>query len=96
MAEITVIPVGVGTSVSRYITECVKVIRKYKLKHKVTPTSTIIEGDVKTVFDVLREMHEKPFEFGVKRVVTVIKIDDRRDKDVTMNYKLERILEMMK
>ncbi len=92
MAEITIIPVGVGTSVSKYVAKAVEIPKKRGLKFRVTPTSTVIEGDLDALFEVLKEMHEAPFREGVQRVVTVIKIDDRRDKKIDMDYKVQAVL----
>ncbi len=92
MAEITIIPLGSGTSVSRFVAKAVEIPKRKGLKFKVTPTSTVIEGDLDVLFEVLKEMHEAPFKEGIKRVVTVIKIDDRRDKDIDMDYKVQAVL----
>ncbi len=92
MAEITIVPVGAGTSVSKYVAKAIEVLKSRGLKFKVTPTSTVIEGDLDTLFEVLKEMHEAPFKEGVQRVVTMIKIDDRRDKKIDMEYKVQAVL----
>ncbi|MDY0269656.1 MAG: thiamine-binding protein [Trichloromonas sp.] len=47
----------------------------------MTPMGTIIEGDLDKIFLLLRQMHESPFVAGAGRVSTLIKIDDRRDRD---------------
>lgn len=96
MAEITIVPVGVGVSVSDYVAEALRVVRRSGLKYQLTPTSTVIEGDLDELFEVLKEMHESPFAKGAPRVVTVIKIDDRRDKTITMEYKVKVVEEKLK
>ncbi len=96
MAEITIVPVGVGVSVSDYVAEALKVVKRSGLKYQLTPTSTVIEGDLDELFKVLKEMHESPLVKGAPRVVTVIKIDDRRDKTITMEYKVRVVEEKLK
>ncbi len=96
MAEITIVPVGVGASVSDYVAEALKVVKRSGLKYQLTPTSTVIEGDLDELFRVLKEMHESPFAKGAPRVVTVIKIDDRRDKAITMDYKVRVVEEKLR
>ncbi len=96
MAEITVVPVGVGASVSDYVAEALKVVERSGLKYQLTPTSTVIEGDLDELFRVLKEMHESPFAKGAPRVVTIIKIDDRRDKAITMEYKVRVVEEKLR
>ncbi len=96
MVEITVVPLGVGASVSDYVAEALRIVKRSGLKYRLTPTSTIIEGDLDDLFRVVREMHESPFLKGAPRVVTVIKIDDRRDKPITMEYKVRVVEEKIK
>ncbi len=96
MAEITIVPLGVGASVSSYMAEALKIVERSGLKYRLTPTSTIIEGELDALFKVMKEMHESPFKKGAPRVVTVIKIDDRRDKLITMEYKVKVVEEKIK
>jgi len=43
------------------------------------------------LLEVAREMHEVCFAQGYPRVVTSIRIDDRRDKDLNMQYKTQTV-----
>jgi uncharacterized protein (TIGR00106 family) len=52
---------------------------------------TIIEGDLDRVLELARQMHEEPFKAGVVRVLTTIKVDDRRDRPVTMAGKVAAV-----
>lgn len=89
IAEVTIVPIGVGSSLSDYVAEAVSVALRSGLKVRTTPTSTVLEGDLDDLMKVIREMHESQFVKGAPRVLTVVKIDDRRDKVVTMEYKIE-------
>lgn len=92
--DITVIPVGTGTpSVSDYVAEIHRVLQKYegRVKYQLTPMSTLIEGDLKLLLEIVHEIHEVPFQKGLQRVCTNIRIDDRRDKDNTMERKLKAV-----
>lgn len=93
IAEVTIIPVGTGdTGLSRYIAACVQVLEKTPdLHYQLTAMGTIIQGPLRQVLKVVQEMHQVPFEFGVSRVVTTIKIDERRDKPQTMGDKVEAV-----
>ncbi|WP_053365888.1 MTH1187 family thiamine-binding protein [Bacillus sp. FJAT-27245] len=96
--DITVIPIGTETpSVSEYVAEIHKVLKKYEgeIKYQLTPMSTLIEGDLKQLLDVVREIHEVPFQKGIQRVATNIRIDDRRDRESTMEGKLKAVSEKM-
>ena len=91
--EITIIPLGTGTtSASRFVAEAYRKIRESGLNFELTPTATVIEGDIDQLFQLAKEIHETPFTMGVKRVVTVIKIDDRRDKEITLEGKKQSVL----
>ena len=52
---------------------------------------TVIEGDLAAVLEVIRKMHETPFQKGIQRVYTTIKVDDRRDKEAQMDKKVESV-----
>ena len=93
LVEISVIPVGTPTpSVSQYIARAVKVLEGEKdIKYELTAMGTIIEGDLEQVLTLVRKMHEAVFNAGVMRVVTTIKIDDRRDKASSMSSKMESL-----
>ena len=81
IAEISIVPLGTGSpSVSGYIAECLKVLDASGVSHEVHGMGTILEGELETLLAVIREMHEVPFNKGAQRVVTTIRVDDRRDK----------------
>lgn len=92
IAELSIIPVGTGgTGLSRYVAACVEVLGKRGLEYQLTAMGTIIQGPLKQVLEVVQEMHEVPFKLGVSRVVTTLKIDDRRDKAQTIVGKVEAV-----
>ena len=84
--EFTLIPVGrPGTSASDLIAEALKVVEDSNVSYQVTPMATVIEGDdLEHLLSVVRKAHERLFEIGIKRVITSILIDDRRDIDRNM------------
>ncbi|MED4203744.1 MTH1187 family thiamine-binding protein [Neobacillus mesonae] len=94
IVDITVIPVGTATpSVSGYVAEIHKFLKWYegKIKYELTPMSTLIEGDLKELLEIVQQLHELPFQKGAQRVCTNIRIDDRRDKENTMERKLKAV-----
>ncbi|MBC2578816.1 MTH1187 family thiamine-binding protein [Clostridium sp. DJ247] len=97
IAEATIVPVGTGsTSVSKYVADCHKILNDEKgIKYQLTPMGTVFEGDLDTILEVIRKMHEVPFESGAMRVITSIKIDDRRDKEASMSQKLNSVKEKL-
>ena len=96
MAEVSIVPLGIGkTGVSEYVAGAIEELKKTGLKFRLTPMGTVIEGELDEVLAVIRRMHETPFQKGVKRVYTVIKLDDRRDKESTMESKVKAVEEKL-
>ncbi len=77
IAEFSVMPIGVGESLSDYVAECVKVVQASGLDHELTPMGTIVQGDMEEVMAVIMSCHRKVLSMS-GRVVTDIKIDDRK------------------
>jgi uncharacterized protein (TIGR00106 family) len=100
IVDVTVIPVGTGTaSVSTYVADIHKVLKKYEnegeIRFQLTPMNTIIEGELPVLFEVILAMHEVPFDKGLVRVCTSIRIDDRRDVKRKMEDKVERVNQLL-
>lgn len=94
IVDVTVIPVGTKTThLSEYVANIHKVLKNYddRINYQLTPMSTIIEGELSVLFEVIQAIHEVPFQHGVERVVTNIRIDDRRDKEVHMEDKVKSV-----
>lgn len=93
IVEVTISPIGTGTTgLSQYVAACHEVLRQATdLNWQLTPMSTIIEGDLDRVLQVIREMHEVPFARGALRVSTSIRIDDRRDCSASMARKVQSV-----
>jgi uncharacterized protein (TIGR00106 family) len=93
IAEVTVVPLGTAsTSLSTYIAEVEKVLNKFpKIKSMLTPMSTILEGEMDEVMEAIKAVHDVPFQMGAQRVSTTLRIDDRRDKRITMAGKVAAV-----
>ena len=94
IVDVTVIPIGTESpSVSKYVADVQKILDSYtdRISYRLTPMSTLIEGDLKDLLEVVQAIHEAPFQAGIDRVATNIRIDDRRDKKVKMDDKLDAV-----
>lgn len=93
VAEVTVVPLGTASSsLSAYVAAVEKVLQSFpRLKTMLTPMSTILEGDMDEVVEAVKAMHEAPFRMGALRVSTTLRIDDRRDKKISMKSKLAAV-----
>ncbi len=94
IAEIVIFPIGLGTSLSKYVRECVQVINSFPgIRVMHTPMSSIVEADnIDQILAVTKAAHERLFEIGAQRVSTTIRIDDRRDKPRRMEDKVDAVL----
>jgi len=96
IAEIAMIPVGTGTaSMSQVLADSVHVLDKHGLHYEVTATSTNVEGELPAIFYAVREMEEVPFREGAQRVILMVRLDDRRDKPITMAYEEQSLEEKL-
>ncbi len=94
--ELTLCPFAPGsTSVSPYVAKAFSTLKKYypDMDVELTPMGTIMEGELPELYDAVLKMQEAVFDAGVKRVYTVIKIDDRRDKPHPMREKVKAVME---
>jgi len=93
IVQVSITPIGTANpSVSQYVAACHEVLRSQKdLRWQLTPMGTIIEGELQRVLEVIAQMHEVPFDKGAVRVSTLIKIDDRRDKQASMEAKVRAV-----
>lgn len=98
IAELTILPVGTGTtSVSEYVAKAIKILEESKqISYKLNPMGTIVEAEsYKVLYDVLARIQEAIFSDDVRRVYSVIKIDDRRDKDACSDKKIKSVYDRL-
>ncbi len=93
IAEVSVVPLGTKTpSVSQYVARAVKILEQEEdIRYEMTAMGTIIEGELDKILAVVKKMHEGTFGEGVVRVLTTMKIDDRRDKAQGMKEKVDSL-----
>ncbi len=91
--EISIFPIGTGaTSISDHVADAIKVLKKEKrVKYRLASMGTMVEGDLDTVMGLAKEMHRAVLKGDVKRVLTSIKIDERLDKELSMDGKVESV-----
>ena len=88
IADLCVVPMGVGVSVSKYVTACERVLKAAGLETKLHAYGTNIEGDWDTVFAAIRRCHEVVHEMGAPRITTTLKFGTRIDRPQTMQDKV--------
>lgn len=94
LVEFSVLPVGKGVSVSKSVAKAIDLVDKSGLDYKVGELGTVVEGEWKEIFRLIERCHRLLLrETG--RVVTTVKIDDRRGRKGLLRTrirKIERIL----
>lgn len=92
IAQLSIAPVGKGTSLSKYVKIAIEVFKKENVKYKTNAMATVIETkDLETLFNVVQKAHNTVLNYGAERIITELKIDDRRDKNNTIESKLNSI-----
>jgi len=91
IADLTVVPIGVGVSLSRYVVACEKVLEEAELKTQLHAYGTNIEGEWDQVFDAVKRCHEVLHAMGVPRVSTTIRVGTRTDRVQTMEDKVRSV-----
>jgi uncharacterized protein (TIGR00106 family) len=81
-ADLTVLALGrPDISASEYIAEIQRRLRKQqRVRFKMHAMGTSLEGTTEDILAVVGELHAVPFDQGVQRVYTVLKLDERRDR----------------
>lgn len=93
--EFTVIPIGVGVSLSKYVAACEQVLRESGLKYELHANGTNVEGEWEQVFRAIERCHTVLHEMGVPRLSTVIKVSTRTDRAQSMEDKVRSVQEKM-
>lgn len=92
VASLSIAPLGKGTSVSRYVKIALESLTKEHATFETNAMSTVIQTkDLETLFNIIQKAHQAVADAGADRIITEIKIDDRRDKQATIDTKLQSI-----
>ena len=94
VAEFSAIPMGAGTSASKYVLAIYEILRESGVTFVPGPMSTAIEtNSFEQLFKVIEEANKKLADMGVQRIVTSVHIDYRLDKDLSIESKLHKSME---
>jgi uncharacterized protein (TIGR00106 family) len=91
IADISIVPLGVGLSLSSYVAACERVLREADLNPRLHAYGTNVEGQWDEVMAALKRCHEVLHEMGAPRVSTNLRIGTRTDKTQTMNDKIASV-----
>jgi uncharacterized protein (TIGR00106 family) len=88
LMDITVVPLGSREGgLSGFVASLQELLAESGCSFRLHDMGTVVEGPAAKLFEIAAKLHEHAFTLGGKRVYTVIKIDDRRDRDVRIGEK---------
>jgi uncharacterized protein (TIGR00106 family) len=84
IVELQVLPFPPGTAEVRYahVEAAIAVIAASGLRYEVGPLGTSVEGEPDEVWPLVRAVHEATLASGSDAVVSVIKVEQTRDRSV--------------
>jgi uncharacterized protein (TIGR00106 family) len=88
IADVSVVPIGVGVSVSKYVAACERVFNEAGLTPHMHAYGTNIEGEWDTVFQAIKRCHEVVHQMGAPRISTNIRVGTRTDRNQTIEEKV--------
>jgi uncharacterized protein (TIGR00106 family) len=93
LADISIVPIGVGVSLSKYVAACERELKKSGLDPHLHAFGTNVEGDWDEVFAAVKRCHEALHEMGAPRVSTTMRLGTRVDKDQRLADKVRSVEE---
>lgn len=91
IADVCIIPIGIGVSVSKEIAMCERIFREAGLNPRLHAYGTNIEGEWEAVFNAIRRCHEALHEAGVPRISSTLRFGTRTDRAQTISDKIESV-----
>lgn len=91
IVDFTIVPIGVGVSLSKYIAACERILAESGLTYELHANGTNLEGEWEDVFAAIRRCHETLHTMDVPRIHTDIKLGTRTDKSQRMAEKVASI-----
>lgn len=79
-AMLSIIPIGVGISLSEYVAACERVLEEAGVRKQLHAQGTNIEGEWAEVMEAIRRCVETVHEMGAPRVSAFIKLGTRTDR----------------
>jgi uncharacterized protein (TIGR00106 family) len=91
IADVCVVPIGVGVSVSEYIAACERVFADFDVETALHAYGTNVEGEWDEVFSAVKRCHEVVHQLGAPRISTTMKFGTRTDRSQTMAEKVTSV-----
>jgi uncharacterized protein (TIGR00106 family) len=96
IADLCVVPIGVGLSVSKEVAACERVLAEAGLKTKLHAYGTNVEGEWDEVFAAIKRCHEVLHAMGVPRITSSLRFGTRTDREQAMEDKVRSVEEKLR
>jgi uncharacterized protein (TIGR00106 family) len=96
IADLCVVPIGIGVSVSKEVAICERILTEAGLKTHLHAYGTNLEGEWDQVFAAVKQCHEALHAAGVPRISTSMRFGTRTDREQTMQEKVSSVEQKLK
>ena len=96
LADVSIVPIGVGVSLSTYVAACERVLRDAGLTPTLHAFGTNVEGEWDDVMAAVKRCHETVHQMGAPRVSTTMRLGTRQDKDQSLDDKVRSVVRVLK
>jgi uncharacterized protein (TIGR00106 family) len=92
LAQLSIYPIGAGVSLGRYVKKGVEIIQRSGFTYQVGGMSTSIEvPDLAQLFELVSRIRQAQLDEGAERIIIELKVDERRDKQATLQSKIDSV-----
>ena len=95
IADICIVPIGVGVSLGSYIAVCEKILRDAGLKVHLHGYGTNVEGEWDVVMQAFKDCHAALHGMGVPRITSTLRFGTRIDREQTIEDKIRSVEEKL-
>jgi uncharacterized protein (TIGR00106 family) len=95
LADISIVPIGAGVSLSKYVAACERLLRDAGLQTRLHAFGTNVEGEWDQVMAAIRQCHEMLHTMDVPRIHTTIRLGTRVDRGQTLDDKVRSVERQM-
>jgi uncharacterized protein (TIGR00106 family) len=91
LVDVSIVPIGVGVSLSGYVAACERVLQDAGLHPQLHAYGTNVEGEWDRVFAAVKRCHEVLHQMGAPRISTTMRVGTRTDRDQSLQDKIDSV-----